>query len=214
MDFVTSKERLDHLDEKVSKILKHLEPETKNEESKISEILNDFAEKFESKIDNTISKLNKEVRTSELIIDEMDYSKFNLERIYSFVGAAIFFLLMTLWAYNGKSILFLLPAGFFVATLGILFLIFIDWKLTPGDSFARISKNPVAIAITLFVIALFFYVGVEIGQRYIPDSFGNEASQRIETRLDNIENSIKEKQVSPTPDNTDEETGDKGIPNR
>jgi hypothetical protein len=47
-----------------------------------------------------------------------------------------------------------------MAFVGILFLIFVDWKLTPGDSFARISKSAVGTAIALATIACFFFVGI------------------------------------------------------
>jgi len=212
-DMRTSKQVLSSIENGINKLIKQFTPEEK--EIQNEELIKDLAEtvKESNRMLDTIHELslqNKEV------FDEKYLESFNHSRLNWFLSSAAILLLLTLWFYYLKTILFLLPAGFFVANLGILMMIYYDWKLTPGDSFARISKNPVALSVLMLVIAFFFYVGISVGEKYIPDSFGNEASQRIEARLDNIESKIdSEKQVPQAPPVNDGETGNgSGIPNR
>lgn len=224
-DMRTSKQVLSSIETGIIKLIKQFTPEEKeikDEEKydKIIELLEDSNHKIlgqieNLKIENKMIRMNTEM--SEYSGEKLE--AFNLSRLRWFLSSAVILFLLTLLFYHFKSILFLLPAGFFVANLGILMMIYYDWKLTPGDSFARISKNPIALSGLMFVIAFFFYVGISVGEKYIPDSFGNEASQRIEERLNNIERIISDqegkKQVPETSEDDDINGGESDrIPNR
>lgn len=225
-DMRTSKQVLSSIETGINKLIKQFTPEEKevqNEEKydRIIELIEDEADRIlgqieNLKIENKMNRTNSEM--AEFSNEQL--KEFNLSRLHWFLGAALFLLLVTVWFYYLKTILFLLPAGFFVANLGILMMIFYDWKLTIGDSFARISQSSVGLSIIMLVIAFFFYVGISVGEKYIPDSFGNEASQRIEERLNNIEALINkptntEKQIPKAPTANDEEVGNGNrIPNR
>lgn len=224
----TYSERLESLEEKVDKVLNVLNPEQTEEKDEVVEKLHDL-NKDVNNINGklhfltlTLDRIEEEVSSRNVQEEEKveDLTKFNTDRNVWFIAAAMVSLSLTLLCYYLNTILFLIPAGLFMAFLGILFLIFVDWKLTPGDSFARIAKSAVGTAITLAIIAGFFFIGIFIGQQFIPDSFRGEASQRIEERLNSIESQLhqtpkEEKPISETPSDNDKQSGDgSGIPNR
>lgn len=225
-DMRTSKQVLSSIETGINKLIKQFTPEEKEikDEEKYNEIIGLIEDSNHKilgqienlKIENKLTKMNKE--KSEYSGEKLE--AFNVSRLRWFSSSAVILLILTFVFYYFKSILFLLPAGFFVANLGILMMIYYDWKLTPGDSFARISENPIALSGLMLVIAVFFYVGINVGEKYIPDSFGNEASQRIEERLNNIESILSkadstQKQVPQASQNDDEQIGTgSGIPNR
>lgn len=224
----TYSERLESLEEKVDKVLNVLNPEQTEEKDEVVEKLHDL-NKDVNNINGklhfltlTLDRIEEEVTSKNTKEEEKveDLKRFNQERISWFSGSAILLLGLTYLLFTQNSILFLIPSGFFVANLGILMQLFYDWKLTPGDSYAKISKHPIALAITLLVIAFYTYMGISVGEKFIPDSFRGEASQRIEERLNNIESQLQqtpkeEKPTSEASSDIDKQSGDgSGIPNR
>lgn len=134
-------------------------------------------------------------------------AKFNSARwiFFSVMAVLLFGLSVLMFAWN--SLLFLLPSGFFVATLGILFMLIVDQKLIRGDTFEKISNDTVALSIVLVVIAIYFWIGINIAQSYIPDAFRNEASS-------GYSKSIKQPGGSAASELDAEPTGDERTPCR
>lgn len=222
--------QIGNLEGKVDKVLNVLDPQKIEEKDEVVEKLHNLIDDFDdlqhtvNQIDvslNRIEPIIQKIETNpiEINLKDEDLKKFNQNRIAWFSGSALILLGITYIFYSYNSIFFLIAAGFFVANLGILMQLFYDWKLTPGDSYAKISKHPIALAITLLVIAFYTYMGISVGEKYIPDSFRGEASQRIEERLNNIERIISDqkdkKQVPETSEDDDSNGGESNrIPNR
>lgn len=204
-DFRTSRQILSSIETGINKLINKLS---------VEEEKNEYEDKID-KVYNLLQNYKAGTQTNNEIDISNEYlEKFNRERISWFTLSAIILLIITIIFYSYNSILFLISAGFFMANIGILMQIFYDWKLTPGDSYAKISKDPIAIAITLFVIAFYTFMGISVAEKYIPDSFRGEASQRIEERLNNIEEMLN-KEASEASRNDDEEGGNSNrIPNR
>ena len=222
----TTYDRMNNLESKVDKILLHFEPVEK-EEKDLSELLEEkfeeLSEKIEESSENIETSIELVLKESKKEVKEFSpefLKKFNKERLISYVLGLVFTGAVTYAFYEMKTVMFLLPFGFNMAFWGLLFLLYVDWKGTPNDSFSEISKHPVATSVYMLIPVVFFVAGIFIASQYIPDSFSGEASQRIDERLNNIEKIINEgkeesqKQVPEASEADDEQVGNDRIPNR
>lgn len=216
----TTKDVVIELGNKIDKLITVLKPVEKQEKD-VSELIDEKFKELGQAIEKQIYiSPAKQVEDLNESIDNIELKEFNRSRLNWFIGGLILTSLITYLFFYFKSLLFLIPGGIALAFIGLLFNIFVDWKGTPGDSYAKISRNPVAIAIFMLIISIYFAVGVFVAQQYIPESFSGEASQRIDERLNNIEKIINQEkeeskeQIPETPETDDGEAGNNGIPNR
>ena len=216
----TTYDRMNKLEAKVDKILEYFNP-TETSDTNVSELIEKKFEELTKSIENKAqTSPTTHAQSVAEEIDEQQLKDFNRSRTTWFLGALLVSLMATGVFIYFKNLLFLIPGGIAMAFIGLLFLIFVDWKGTPGDSYAKISRNPIAVAIFMLIVTIYFGIGIFVAQQYIPDSFSGEASQRIDERLNNIENIINQgkeesqEQVPETSETDDEQIGNGRIPNR
>ena len=120
-------------------------------------------------------------------------------------------LVWIMWHNMFFSVAFALATVF----LGLLLLVFVDWKFLKGDSLGKIAENGIAAAIFWVGIIILFCGGLWFGERISPDRLAGEAQQAVERRFDSFDNkldSIKSNTVKPAKNEI--EIGNDGIPNR
>lgn len=151
----------------------------------------------------------------DIVFNTISRSKFNKERWIFAFAAVFFFFITTLVAYWMKTLLFLVPFGFFVMSIGYLVMLIYDKFTTYNDTFESIEKSPVASSLLLLCLTLLFAVGVFVGQQYIPESFRGEAVESANSNIINQSTPQGNKGINTqTPGTNASEPGQDGTPNR
>lgn len=101
---------------------------------------------------------------------------FERNRWFFALGATAFFFVVAWIFFTVNSMIFILPGGFFVMSLGYLVLLIYDRFTTHVDTFSLIGSNSVASALLILGLIGLVWLGVGLAKDYTPDSFRNEAS--------------------------------------
>lgn len=145
---------------------------------------------------------NKE---AEAIIND-DKSIPNIERFAWVSGALTVMSIISYWFFEAKYTMFILPFALAFTFVGVLIWLFLDWKLIPGDSIAKIGKDGLSSALFAVFIGICFSVGVSIGEKVNVDRVAGEAQQQVEKQLDDINKRLDAK----APEKPTNEDWDKG----
>lgn len=153
--------------EKYGKILENTES--------LTEAIKSLSKKFDSALQsdtrNQTTIEDKEPDKTE----DTEFDGFSKTRWLFAMAMPVVFFAFAVLAYKLNSILFLLPAGFFVMALGYLVLLVYDHYSTRRDTFKDVASHPISASIFLATLVAMFAVGVFVADGYVPNSIRNEA---------------------------------------
>jgi hypothetical protein len=152
----------------------------------------------------------KTVSHSEEKVENQSVDNYNKKYFLRFISLAsldVAFFLITALMYSNDSVFFGIALGLFIATLILTFVLLIDWIVIPGETFDKISTNPISVAMLVFIIACSIWVGIFIGEGYSPATLSNEANTGSIERYEQPSNAGSSR-------TDDSKLGNDRIPNR
>lgn len=145
---------------------------------------NDRLQNIEDALKSLVT--SKSETTNEVTENDREYHIKYLKRFIYLLIPFSLFSIISYWFYATSNPLFSTPFAVAYTFIGLLIVLYLDWRFLPGDSIKKISESGIAIGIFWLVIALFYSSGLSVGEKFNPERLDGEAKLRSEKQFDEI----------------------------